>query len=133
MIPSQPLQRSFIKAFNQIAGFAHRNSEAKGFWKILARIRSRPAAEAEELEAIFKLSRVALMHQEAAEASEPMRIAGIPMDKHLPHRSAECVELADLVIRVMDYAAAYGHPLPEVILEKMCFNSYRPLKHGKKV
>ena len=44
----------------------------------------------------------ALMHSELSEALEGVRKN--KMDDHLPHRKSEEVELADLMIRVFDYA-----------------------------
>ncbi len=41
-------------------------------------------------------------------------------------------ELADVVIRVLDYVGGMGIPLAEHIQLKLMYNSTRPYKHGKK-
>ncbi len=47
------------------------------------------------------------------------------MDDHLPHRKMAEVELADIVIRVLDYAGAYGYDLDGAIAEKRAYNAQR--------
>ena len=41
-------------------------------------------------------------------------------------------ELADIVIRVLDTAEAFGIDLEAAIMEKMDFNKTRPFRHGNK-
>ncbi len=64
-----------------------------------------------------------LIHSEISEAMEGER-KGL-MDDHLPHRSMAEVELADAMIRIMDYAGAYGYDLQGAILEKLEYNRHR--------
>lgn len=47
------------------------------------------------------------------------------MDSHLPHRKNAEVELADAVIRILDYAGAYGYDLDGAIAEKRAYNKTR--------
>ena len=74
---------------------------------------------------------IALMHSELSEALEAYR-HGNPPSEHIPSRSGVEEELADLVIRVMDHAAARGHNVVEAIMLKIEFNESRPQKHGGK-
>ena|SRR5437899_741648 len=60
---------------------------------------------------------------EIAEAHEGLR-KGIA-DKHLPHRKAECVELADAFIRLMDYVGEYHPDFGEAVVEKLVYNRTR--------
>lgn len=66
---------------------------------------------------------IALMHSELSEALEGVR-KNLP-DDHLPHRMAEEVELADLLIRVFDYAGAFGLDLEGAYREKLAYNATR--------
>lgn len=47
------------------------------------------------------------------------------MDTHLPHRKMAEVELADILIRIFDYAGAFGYDLDGAFREKMRFNAKR--------
>lgn len=121
-------KQGFIQSFTELAHLAHENSRSKGFWALIDSFEEHPQFNG--LEVIWKLSRIALMHSEGSEALEGIR-KNLP-DDHLPHRSMEVTELADLVIRILDYAGGYELPLAEVILEKMAYNTHRPFMHGGK-
>lgn len=47
------------------------------------------------------------------------------MDDKLPHRKMAEVELADALIRIFDYAGAYGYDLDGAVAEKRAFNATR--------
>lgn len=64
-----------------------------------------------------------LIVSEVAEAMEGER-KGL-MDSHLPHRQMAEVELADVLIRVFDYAGAFGYDLDGAVTEKLAFNARR--------
>lgn len=64
-----------------------------------------------------------LMVSEISEAMEGERKN--LMDDHLPHRRMAEVELADLLIRVFDYAGAYGYDLDGAVAEKRAYNRIR--------
>jgi NTP pyrophosphatase (non-canonical NTP hydrolase) len=66
---------------------------------------------------------IALMHSELSEALEGVRKN--LQDEKLPHRKAEEVELADLLIRVFDYCGAYGLDVGGAFVEKMAYNETR--------
>lgn len=66
---------------------------------------------------------LALIHSEISECLEGVR-KGQP-DSHLPHRSAEEVELADALIRIFDYAGAFGLDLDGAFWEKRAYNKQR--------
>lgn len=64
-----------------------------------------------------------LMVSEIAEAMEGERKD--LMDDKLPHRKMVEVELADALIRIFDYAGAYGFDLEGAVREKMAYNAQR--------
>ena len=66
---------------------------------------------------------VALMHSELSEALEADR-KGLRDDK-LPHRDGREVEFADLILRVLDTAAALGLDVAGALIEKNRFNAQR--------
>ncbi len=79
-----------------------------------------------------------LIHSEVSEAMEGERKN--LMDDKLPHRPMAEVELADVIIRVLDYAEAFGYDISGAIDEKLEFNktrkdhthAHRDTKAGKK-
>lgn len=64
-----------------------------------------------------------LMVSEISEAMEGERKN--LMDDHLPHRRMAEVELADVLIRLFDYAGAYGYDLDGAVAEKRAYNANR--------
>ena len=64
-----------------------------------------------------------LMVSELAEGFEGIRKA--KMDDHLPHRTSIEVELADLLIRVFDFAGYHQLDLDGAVREKMAYNKTR--------
>lgn len=64
-----------------------------------------------------------LIHSEISEAMEGERKN--LMDDHLPHRKMAEVELADAVIRILDYAHAFGYDIEGAIEEKLEYNRHR--------
>lgn len=66
---------------------------------------------------------LALIHSEISECLEGER-KNLQDDK-LPHRKMAEVELVDTLIRIFDYAGAFGYDLSGAFEEKMAFNSTR--------
>ena len=64
-----------------------------------------------------------LIHSEVSEVMEGVRKN--LMDEKLPHRSAEEVEMADVLIRIFDYAGAYNLDLGGALIEKLIYNTKR--------
>lgn len=64
-----------------------------------------------------------LIVSEIAEAMEGVR-KGL-MDDHLPHRKMEEVEMADALIRILDYCEGHGLDIEGAYQEKMAYNASR--------
>lgn len=108
-------QDTFRGGWLRVEAAVHENAVRHGFWD-----EKRNPAEC-----------IALMHSELSEALEVIRKAKPTSLTTVGVKQATAVELADCVIRIMDYAAAAGLPVATAILEKHAYNCTRPHKHGK--
>lgn len=105
----------FRRGWNNIAQDVHANAVEKGFW---------PEEGRNDGEML------ALIHSEISEVLEALRV-GNPPDSKLPDFTSAEVELADVVIRIMDMAHARQWRVAEAIEMKMAYNRTRAFKHGK--
>lgn len=104
---------------NQLGERVHANARAKGFYDH-ATIEADPdVAVANPSIAAEKL---ALIHSEVSETLEALR------DNDREH---EAEELADVLIRVVDYAAFRNLDLDAAVAAKIAVNAERPRLHGR--
>lgn len=85
---------------------------------------------------------MALIHSEVTEALEALRKGPDKPSEHIPEYTALEEELADIIIRVLDFAEEYNSPTPgenngglriaEAIFAKVAFNAKRKPMHGGK-
>lgn len=66
---------------------------------------------------------IALIHSEISEALEGERKS--LMDDHLPNRKMVEVEMADTVIRIMDYCGRFGYDIGGALVDKLEYNRNR--------
>lgn len=76
-----------------------------------------------ELKERNKAEMICLIHSELSEAMEGER-KGL-MDDHLPERPMAEVEMADTVIRIMDYCGRWGYDIGGAIEDKLKYNANR--------
>ena len=95
------------KSINELAVEIYQNNVDAGWW-------DKPRE---------KGTLLMLVVSEIAEAMEGERKD--LMDDHLPHRKMAEVELADAVIRILDYAGAFGYDVEGAMAEKLEYNKHR--------
>lgn len=105
----------FISAIQNMSYAIGENAKEKGFW-------DGNQNDGEKL---------CLIHSEISECLDALR-HGNPPDNHIPEFSGVEAELADAVIRIMDFAYHKKLKLAEAIITKHEYNKTRPYKHNKK-
>lgn len=107
---------SFAAHFDTLAKAVHLNAVNHGWWE----------GERNDGELI------ALIHSELSEALEGLR-KGNPQDEHCPEFSSAEVELADAIIRIMDFSSARGWSVGSALVAKHRYNRGRSYRHGGKL
>jgi hypothetical protein len=107
--------RGFIHFYNTLARYVHDWALERGFW---------------EGEGCSVGEKIALMHSELSEALEAQR-NGNPSDDKIPEFSGLEAELADEIIRIMDFGVKHNLRIGKAIIAKIEFNDSRPYKHGR--
>jgi NTP pyrophosphatase (non-canonical NTP hydrolase) len=102
------------QGLKELAEAIHQNAIRKGFY-------DPPPSD---------LERFTLMHAEISEAAEGIRHSN-PPSEHIPEFSSVEEEMADTIIRILDYAEYRQLRLCEAILAKHEYNLTRTYKHGK--
>ena len=114
-----------LNALNLLATKIYYNARSKGFWPDnLSRVPLIP-------------EKIALMHSELSEALEEYRNGHGPTeiyynDSNPTKPEGIPAEIADVIIRALDFCAGYEIDIDEAIRIKMAYNATRPHMHGGK-
>lgn len=109
------VHHQFETYFNELAKCINQTAVDKGWWD-----KERNDGEI-----------IALMHSELSEALEALR-QGNPKSTKTPQHSQLSEELADVIVRIMDYSHARGLRVAEALVDKIQYNKTRDHKHGGK-
>jgi NTP pyrophosphatase (non-canonical NTP hydrolase) len=114
-LSGNPLKPEPKTEFQRMQADIHQAAIAKGWW-------DNPRNHGEI---------IALIHSELSEALEVIR-NGEPMSGKIPEFTELELELADVAIRLMDYAESRGIDLWSEIAAKAEYNKTRSYRHGGK-
>lgn len=121
------------EAINLLAADIAKWAEGKGFWEhpLAGSGAATPHTILQRVELLKKCEKNALFTSEVAEHLEALRKPELPPSPGMEGFTLEEEELADIIIRVLDYAGHYGLRIGQAINAKMAKNEKRPYKHGK--
>lgn len=104
-------------AIEFLGAFVNATGQEKGFW-------DRDVDHSDG-------TKFALMHTEISEAFDALR-KGNPESEKTPGYTQVEEELADAIIRILDWGAQHGYDIGAAIISKALYNQSRPYLHGKK-
>lgn len=111
---NKPIEQAFAVFTNYLVDECHGRAKHAGWWTDIK--------TGEPLER-NKGEMLALIHSEVSEVLEGVRKNS--MDDHITTRKSEEVELADVLIRVFDYAGGFNLDVGAALVEKMNYNRSR--------
>ncbi len=123
-----------IAVFNSLSQRVTTWAASKGFWDIPITIRDamvRDQGVSKYITNLVKTQKQMLIVTEGAELIEGLRKPAEANDHDPEAFTNEEVEMADQVIRILDFAGNYNLRLGACILAKMAKNEGRPHRHGK--
>lgn len=118
--PTFEVEDSFVRDVNILAKQITVWNMYQGFW----------TNTDQDLTLQERATRLALIHSEVSEVLEAIRTDA--QDDKIPYLKGEVAEMADVIIRCLDYCGRYGINIGEAVRDKMRYNQTRPKMHGKK-
>lgn len=110
----------FREQLDSLTRSIHENAKDKGWWE-----------DFNDKDPRHHASILDLVHSEVSEATEAMRLHNPPSEK-IPGFTSVEEELADAMIRILDYAGKEGLCLAEAMVAKHEYNLRREHRHGGK-
>jgi len=122
-----------------LATKCNENAESHGFWddedNLIATINLTTSYDRDilinRIISLFNSEKIALEMSELAERLETLRKDPEKKDEHCPEFLNIEIEVADLIIRALDFSGRRKLRIGEALVAKMKFNESRPYKHGK--
>ena len=125
-----------------LATKCNENAEKHGFWEdetnLLEVVKTNSLLSQNGKEglkkrviSLFNSEKIALEMSELAERLETLRKDPEKKDEHCPEFLSIEVEVADLIIRALDFSGRRSLRIGEALVAKMKFNESRQYKHGK--
>ncbi|NCC41625.1 MAG: hypothetical protein EOM21_19840 [Gammaproteobacteria bacterium] len=117
---------------NELAEYFHSIARSKGFYDAERDLLAAPVDfdMREKLKLALDQASIARMHSELSEAVEAIRHGNLRSEK-IPSHTHEEEELADCIIRILDYCGAKGYDIGGAIVAKSEYNEGRAYMHGK--
>lgn len=158
VIKFQDSEHNFFAGLNDLRDAVHQVALDKGWWEPQEQIVALPLQGGPVTALVQRTfgDLVSLVHSEASEALEEHRAGHVPTEVYFTHPTGEvchdqeCValerglldaevkpegvpiELADVIIRVLDICGFYGIDIEEALRLKTAHNATRPYRHGGK-
>lgn len=123
-----------LSAFHILSEELHINSVNKGFWEdeeALLNLVHENTKLYKRIIQLFTAEKIALIHSEISEALERTRKDIEAPDEHCPEFTNFEIEMADALIRILEFCVRRRLRIGEATLAKHKYNLTRPYMHGK--
>jgi hypothetical protein len=123
-----------LSAIKILTAELHLNSLDKGFWDeedaLLEKCHENTKLY-RRVKQLFNAEKIALMHSELSEGLEGCRKDGEILDTHCPDFLNIEIEMADAIIRILEFCQRRNFRIGDALIAKHNFNLTRERMHGK--